>query len=348
MAKKTGQSRNKRGILQRLAKDVVLGAEGYIFELERRGYVKAGAFVPEVVADEPQAVKELHREFLRAGGEVMVALTYYAHRSKLKLVGREGELESMNRQAVRMANEVASEGDALVAGDICNTWAYNPDDKKTFKVVSDMYKEQLAWAMDEGIDLVVAETLEYVGEALLALEAIKQYNLPAMVTFAATYPKSKDGYAWDEACALLEREGADIVGLNCIRGPETMLPLLQKIRRKVKGYVAAQPVPYRTTRTRPAFQFLKNGSERAFPLALEPHLHTRFEMADFALAAKKMGVNYIGICCGGAPHMVRAMAEALGRTVPASRYSPDLSQHGMLGKKQVVQKHEAEFLRQWK
>ena len=57
------------GLLERLEKGIVLGAEGYIFELERRGYVQAGAYVPEVVIDYPDAVKELHREFLRAGAE---------------------------------------------------------------------------------------------------------------------------------------------------------------------------------------------------------------------------------------------------------------------------------------
>src|SRR5438552_14877325 len=129
-------NRTTRGILDRLKQGVVLGAEGYVFELERRGYIKAGPYVPEVVLDFPEAIKQLHREFLRAGSEVMVALTYYAHREKLKDVGREHDLEQMNRQAVRLANEVASEGDALVAGNICNTWAFDPDNaKETSRVV---------------------------------------------------------------------------------------------------------------------------------------------------------------------------------------------------------------------
>ena len=99
-----------RTLQQRLAEDVILGAEGYVFELERRGYIKAGPYVPEVILDAPEAVIGLHREFLRAGAEVMVALTYYAHREKLKIVGREGDLEEMNRTAVRIANQVAREG----------------------------------------------------------------------------------------------------------------------------------------------------------------------------------------------------------------------------------------------
>src|SRR5947208_5428414 len=119
-------ARSSRGILERLKTDVVIGAEGYVFELERRGYIKAGPYVPEVVLDAPDALRQLHREFLRAGSDVMVALTYYAHREKLRDVGRGDDLEAMNRQAVRIANEIAAEGDALVAGNICNTWCYDP------------------------------------------------------------------------------------------------------------------------------------------------------------------------------------------------------------------------------
>ena len=61
------------GIVERLKSGTMLGAEGYVFELERRGYIKAGPYVPEVVLDFPGAVRELHREFLRAGSDVMVA-----------------------------------------------------------------------------------------------------------------------------------------------------------------------------------------------------------------------------------------------------------------------------------
>src|ERR671922_2860126 len=112
-----------KGFRERLQDDVVLGAEGYLFELERRGYLKSGPFVPEVVLDFPDAVRELHREFLRAGSDVMVAFTYYGHREKLRMIGREDDLEPLNRQALRLAGEISDEGAALVAGNICNTWA---------------------------------------------------------------------------------------------------------------------------------------------------------------------------------------------------------------------------------
>ena len=341
--------RTTRGILERLKLGPVIGAEGYVFELERRGYIKAGPYVPEVVLDFPEAVKELHREFLRAGSDVMVALTYYAHREKLKDVGRENDLEAMNRQAVRLANEVAREGDALVAGNICNTWAYDLQNvKESAKVVRAMYEEQLGWAAEEGIDFVISETNDYLGEALIALDVIKQLKLPALVTLASVQKdQTRDGYDYVEACKILADHGADIVGMNCDRGAETMFPIVKKVRQAVNCYVAAQPVPYKTDALHLTFEslHLQEGGH-AFPLALEPFLYNRFEMANFARQAAAFGVNYIGICCGGAPHYVRAMAEALGRTTPASKYSPVMALHPMLGS-HVEEKDQA-FLTDWK
>ena len=322
-----------RGIRERLDRGVVLGAEGYLFELERRGYVKSGPFVPEVVLDFPEAVRQLHREMLRAGAEVMVAFTYYGHREKLRSIGREDDLEPLNRNALRLAKEVAAEGDALVAGNICNTWVYDPDaPESSGEIVREMYREQVRWAAEEGAELIISETNDYLGEALIALEVIQEFGLPSIVTYASTADSTIDGHELDDACRALEEKGADVVGLNCSRGPETLLPILERVRAAVGCHVAAQPVPYRTTAAEPIFQALKGADgARAFPNALDPFLCTRFEMGDFAVAARDLGVNYIGVCCGGAPHHVRTMAERLGRTVPASRYSPEMAQHPILG-----------------
>ena len=326
--------RTSPGLQQRLAEGVVVGAEGYVFELERRGYVKAGPFVPEVILDEPDALRQLHREFLRAGADVMVALTYYAHRDKLEDVGRANDLEAMNREAVRIANEIAAEGGALVAGNICNTWSFDPHDPAASgALVRAQYEEQLGWAAQEGVDFVIAETNDYVGEALIGLAVCRELGLPAMVTFASVQATTTyDGYDYVEACRILADHGATVVGLNCSRGPETMLPLLERIRAAVDVPLAAQPVPYRTTPATPAFESLQSDDgHHLFPIELEPFQCTRFEMADFARRARDIGVDYIGICCGGGPHHVRAMAEALGRNTPASRYSPAIELHRVLG-----------------
>jgi betaine-homocysteine S-methyltransferase len=326
----------------------ILCAEGYVFELERRGYIQAGSYVPEVVLEHPEVVRQLHREYLRAGSEVVVALTYYAHREKLKVVGRENDLELLNRTALTIAKEEAGPYGALVAGNICNTWAYRQGDTAAAAEVRRQYTEQVGWAADAGVDFILAETIEYLGEAQIALEVIKSFGLPAVINFGPIYDKSKDGYDWAEACRIIAEAGADVVGYNCAQGPNTLLPLGRKLRQAVKIPVALVPVPYRTSATAPAFQFLKrHDGTSAYTLGLDEHYIDRADAAEFAVAAREAGAAFIGLCCGAGPHHIRAMAEALGRKPAASRYSADFSRHGLLGSAKVVKRHEKEFLKQW-
>jgi hypothetical protein len=70
---------------------------------------------------------------------------------------------------------------------------------------------------------------------------------------------------------------------------------------------------------------------RPFPTALDPFTCNRYEMGAFARAAYDLGVAYLGVCCGAAPHHIRSVAEALGRTPPASRFSADMSRHAFFG-----------------
>jgi betaine-homocysteine S-methyltransferase len=323
-------------LLERLEQGPVVCAEGYLFELERRGYLQAGGFVPEVVLEHPEKVAELHREFVHAGSDVVEAFTYYAHREKLRLIGREELLERINRQALEIAGEVARESGALLAGNVCNTNVYEGSESDA--TVRAMFEEQVGWAAEAGVDFVIAETISWLGEALVATEVIKEAGLPAVVTLTAHKdPQMRDGPSPAEGCKRLEDAGADVVGLNCSRGPATMLPLLEEISQAVSVPVAALPVPYRTSAEQPSFQSLEDPvwedfpQGRPFPTALDPFTCNRYEIADFARTALELGVTYLGVCCGAAPHHIRSMAEALGRTPPASRYSADMSKHAYLG-----------------
>jgi betaine-homocysteine S-methyltransferase len=319
---------------ERLAQGPLICAEGYLFELERRGYIQAGAFVPEAVLDHPEKVTELHREFVHAGSDVVEAFTYYAHREKMRIVGKEDRLEELNRQALALAKEVADETGTLFAGDICNTNVFDPADEGSKSAVRAMFEEQVGWAAEAGVDFVIAETFSYAEETKMAVETIKAAGLPAVATMIVHQePETRDGLSLAEACAVYEQAGADVVGLNCGRGPRTMLPLLPAIVERVSCHVAALPVPYRTHEHEPTFQSLTDPQwdGMAFPTALEPLTCNRYELAEFATEAAGIGVNYIGICCGNAPHFLRSVAEALGRTPSASRYSPDMSKHAYFG-----------------
>lgn len=325
------------GLMERLAQGPVICAEGYLFEMERRGYLQAGAFVPEVVLEHPELVRELHREFVHAGSDVVEAFTYYAHREKLRLIGKEQALEEINRRALAIAAEVAAQSGALLAGDICNTNVFDGS-AAAAETVRGMFAEQVQWAVDAGVHYIIGETFSWGQEALIATEVIKSAGLPAVVTMAIhREPVTREGWTPAEVCRRLEQAGADVVGLNCSRGPRTMLPLLGAIVAAVQVPVAALPVPYRTREGQESFQSLRDAEYdrlpggRPFPTALDPFTCNRYEIADFTREALALGVRYFGVCCGAGPHHIRAMAEALGRRPPASRYSADMSKHAYFG-----------------
>ena len=307
-----------KGILERLAEGPVLGDGGYLLELEKRGYVQAGPFTPEVVIEHPDALAQLHREFLRAGAEVLQTMTFYASDDKLATVGMQGAVDEINRNAVRIAREVASEGDALVAGNLSLTWAYLPEDPSSVDHVRELFDRQLQDQLDAGPpDFWIGETFSYLGEALLFVDRAKATGLPAMVTmsFEQVEPLSYEGDTPAECAKRLRDAGADIVGVNCLNGPEQQLPIAVQMREALDdGYVAAQPVAYRTSAGKPDFTHGPN-----FPYELDPMQLSRREMAAFARDAADAGVNYIGSCCGSVQAHVRAMAKVLGKVASAER-----------------------------
>ena len=179
----------KRGLVERLNTDGVICAEGYLFEMERRGYLTAGEFVPEVALDNPDVLRTLHQDFQHAGSDVMEAFTYNAHREKMRIINKEDLLEPLNRNALKIAREVAASVPAdqepnLVAGNISNSNIWNPADKNSQLQVREMFEEMVGWAVDEGVDYMIGETFYFAEEAFCALEVIRQSNLPAVITIS--------------------------------------------------------------------------------------------------------------------------------------------------------------------
>ncbi|XP_012945010.1 S-methylmethionine--homocysteine S-methyltransferase BHMT2 [Aplysia californica] len=319
-----------KGLRERLRdNENIICAEGYMRELERRGYVQYGPNTPEVVLEYPDQVRSLHQEFVLAGSDVVEAFTYYGHRAKMRLIGRESDLERLNRSALRIAREVADQTGTLMAGNICNTCVYDPKDKSTFGPVKKMFEEQIRWAVGEGADYIIAETFSDFGEAKLALEAIQEVGkgLPAVVTLTAYCPDvTTDDIPIEEALRQLEILGADVVGLNCGRGPETMMPLLKKARKICKGPLAALPVPFRTSDKEITFQALKDpvSGAPAHPLDIDCCRCSRSDVRRFAKEARALGVQYVGLCCGSSSNMLREVAQEYGRTPAAGVYAPDM------------------------
>ena len=318
-----------------LLKDgVVLGDGGYLLELERRGYVQSGSdqekvgtgrgsgkYTPEVAIENPEALRQLHREFLRAGSQVLQALTFFATREKLTRAGYGKETEAINRAAVRIAREVA-DGKALVAGSISRTQLFEREGPSASGSVRDLITEQITYLVEMGIDFLILETFFHLAEMRIALECARDTKLPIVATlsFRPQLMSTVDGHSCDECARVLTAEGAHAVGANCEQEPARMLPILRAMQKATTIPIAAQPAAFRTTDETPCFTRVPQ-----FPDDLETIQVSRREFEAFARQGKADGISYLGGCCGCNPAYIRSMARGLagesgarGSTKPAT------------------------------
>tara|TARA_Y100001970_G_scaffold73321_1_gene93024 strand:- start:1297 stop:2370 length:1074 start_codon:yes stop_codon:yes gene_type:complete len=347
----------KRNLIERLDQGPVICAEGFLFEVEKRGYLASGEFVPMVALDHPEVLENLHKDFQHSGSDIVEAFTYNGHREKMRVIGQEELLEPLNRSALKIAKKVADNpidgGEPnLMAGNISNSNIWKQGDNKSQDEVHRMFSEMVEWAVDEGADMLVGETFYYAEEAYKALEIIQKSGLPSVITIAPmAVNEMMDGVSVLDTMKELEQRGADVVGMNCFRGPATMMPYLREARKVLKCHMAALPIPYRTSEEHPTFFNLPDDDSctcpaphgRTFPTALDPLYCNRYEMEEFGKEASKLGINYLGVCCGATPMHIRQVAEAAGLKVPASKYREKMENHFMYGSNERTAEHMQDF-----
>ncbi len=293
--------------LKRLSEGPVLCDGGYYLEFERRCLGSYKSHIPMGVLDYPEGVLEIHKEFARAGAEVIQAMAWGVRTNE-----REQEL---HEAAVKIAREAAGP-DRFVAGTLSpfvysgrSKWSPMTDDDK--KNAQEFFERRVTQQTAAGVDLFIVETFYSVDEVSLAIPFVKQANIPAVVTM--TYrdaENTREGYRPGEAAKRLVDAGADVVGINCMRPWQTMRPLMFEVKEAVSVPLCAQPTGYELE---PGEVFNRPLSVAGLWTEVEPRVLTRFSMAQFTAEANRMGIGLIGSCCGTLPYHVRAMAEALGK-----------------------------------
>ena len=301
----------------------VLGDGGYLIELERRGYVESGSrrekvgtgrgsgqFTPEVVIEQPDALRELHREFLRAGSQALQALTFFGTREKLKRAGYGAQTETINRAAVQLARAVAGDT-ALVAGSVSRTQLVEREGMGALDQARDHLAEQIRLLKDAGVDFLILETFFHLAEMKVALACAVASGLPVVATmsFRPLITQCSDGHSPADCARAMADLGAIAVGANCEQDPARMLPLLREMRAAVSVPLAAQPSAFLTTDQCHSFTRLPQ-----FPDDLETIQISRGVFEEFGQAARKEGIGYIGGCCGCNAAYIRALADGLART----------------------------------
>ncbi|KAL0965324.1 hypothetical protein UPYG_G00279780 [Umbra pygmaea] len=303
----------KRNILQRLDEgEIVIGDGGFVFALEKRGYVKAGPWTPEAASEHPEAVRQLHREFLRAGSNVMQTFTFYASDDKLENRGNAQRFTGaqINEAACDLAREVANEGDAMVAGGVSQTPSYLSC--KSENEVKAIFQKQLDVFVKKNVDFLIAEYFEHVEEAEWAVQVLSTSKKPVCASLCIGPDGDLNGVSPGDCAVRLVKAGANVVGINCHFDPLTCVKTVKMMKEGVeraglKAHYMVQPLAYHT----PDCNCQGFIDLPEFPFALEPRILTRWDMHKYAREAFSAGIRYIGGCCGFEPYHIRAVAEEL-------------------------------------
>jgi len=315
----------KKDILARLGQgEVIIGDGSYVVTLEKRGYVKAGDWTPEASVEDPDGVKQLAKEFARAGADVTQTFTFYSTDDWVGTFEEDDapklSCKQINSAACKIAKEVSEEYGTIVCGGITQTETYVTTKNKE-KVQEELTKA-LEVLIENDVDMILVEYFFYIQEMEWAIELCRKYNKPIAATMAIGPKGDRSGVSSGECAVRMAKAGADIVGANCLFDPWIGLETLRKMKVALDAFnmsphLMTQPNAYRCPDCGP-FGWL---SLPEFPYAIEPRQITRFEVRQWARQAYDLGVRYIGGCCGFEPYLIRAIAEELREERKSLPYS---------------------------
>ncbi|MBO5209938.1 MAG: homocysteine S-methyltransferase family protein [Lachnospiraceae bacterium] len=267
--------------------------------LVKRG-MPAGACPEKWILENKGVLIGLQREYVEAGTKILYAPTFTANRIKLKEFGLEERIREINYELVAASKEAAGDK-ALVAGDITMTGEQlAPMGKMDFEELISIYKEQITYLVEAGVDLLVVETMMSLQETRAALIAAKEVcDLPIM----ATMTFESDGrtlYGTDAktAAVVLESLGAVAIGVNCSTGPDKMVAVIRDMAEVTTVPIIAKP--------NAGLPSLDENGQTVYDMCEE-------EFAQEMKAIVEAGASIVGGCCGTAPTYIKALKEAVGK-----------------------------------
>ncbi len=284
---------NKARFSEIISQKIIIldGATGT--QLQKRG-MPTGVCPEKWVIDNPEVIRELQREYVEAGSDIICTCTFGANRIKLEERGLGNRTVELNKRLVHISREAAS-GKALVAGDMGSTGKFiKPLGDMTFEECVNIYKEQVKGLLEGGVDLFIVETMLDIQEARAALLAVKEScDLPVIVSM--TFDENRRTLTGTDpvtALITLQSLGADAVGCNCSTGPEQMTEIIKLLKPYARVPIMAKP--------NAGLPRLVNGAT-IFNMGAD-------EFGAYANSFIDAGVNLIGGCCGTSPEYIMKLS----------------------------------------
>jgi len=288
-----------------LSSDRILVVDGAMGTMLYAKGVYINRCYDELNLSNPDLVREIHIEYIRAGADIIETNTFGATAHKLQQYGLEANLHEINAIAARVAREAAGER-AYVAGAIgplgLRIEPYGPT---SFAEAREMFKAQAVALLEGGVDLFCLETFSDVSEIRQAIAAVRQLcDLPIIAQMTImTDGNTMFGTTPELFTERLDEWGADVIGLNCGVGPAIILTALEKMREVTKKKLSAQPnagLP-------------RDVQGRQFYMCSPEY------MSKFAKRFIQSGAKFIGGCCGTTPAHIKLISDSVRAASPRTQ-----------------------------
>jgi len=272
---------------------------GFGTMLQQRG-LKTGEQPDMLNLTNPELVKQIHKEYVEAGADIITANTFSSNRHKLP---ENVTVDEVVGAAIRLAKEAGAKKVALDISQI--GILLEPVGTLKFEEAYGYFKETVIAGVKHGADIILIETMSDLLEAKAAVLAAKENSsLPVFVSMTL----GEDGRTFLGADAktialTLSSLGVDAVGLNCSLGPEEMLPIIKEITEYSRVPVLVQP--------NAGMPVYRNG-ETVYTVTAEDFVSAISKMLDF-------GVTVVGGCCGTTPEYTRQLRKLLSSRKPVKR-----------------------------
>ncbi len=296
-------------LLTRLKQSPVLcdGATGTLL------YAK-GIFInrcyDELNVSQPDLIRELHREYMQAGAEIIETNTFGGNSFRLARHSMENRVHEINLAGVRLAKDAAKSFGVWVAGSVGPLGVrIEPLGKTSFEEARAAFREQITALVEGGVDLLMLETFGYVEELHQAILAARDVDPKIPVVAHVTIDEDGnclDGSTPESFTPRIEAWGADVIGCNCSVGPVAMLDVIERVRALTSLPLAAQP-------------------NAGMPRSVEGrniYLCSPEYMASYARKFVAAGVRLVGGCCGTTPDHIRVMKSALRVSEARAKANP--------------------------
>lgn len=248
-----------------------------------------GVCTEQWICENPKPLQELQRAYEKAGSQVVYAPTFSANRISLKNYGLENQVAELNKALIEISRTAVG-SQVLVAGDLTTAGKQ----EIPYEELLEAYREQIVVQTQEGVDLLVAETMLGVTECMAVLDAVASVcSLPVMCTLTV----ESDGSLFFggniyEAVETLEEMGADAVGINCSTGPDQLLSVVENMRKRVSIPLIVKP--------NAGMPIINEQGQPVYSMGAQ-------EFADCMKRLVQAGADIIGGCCGTTPEYIEKL-----------------------------------------